>query len=490
MVDRFVPAPEVRSDEIGATKNQKEVDELKRIVFLIIASLLVIGLVLPSTVAGANIDIKVLIAGPMLDVQGDHMWKGATMANTAIGTFSDGVNTYTFDLIKVDTKEISQPMGAGTILETALTNEGAKLVIGGFRTEAVYEEIPKAMAAKALMFICGAASYGLLTTPPHNTATNYTTGAKYIFRGTPFNDVFLINNALMMLAMVTTGIKAQIGSATPKVAIFAEDLEWTVAMVASAKTIIQSVLGCTLGPVKTVSDTAGADTVIPALNEIKAAKCHAILTLISGPVGTQFSTQKGDLGVPAVAVGINVPIQTPGAWAGTLGNVAYEITMGTWAKGVAQTNLTTAFLNGFETAYGTLPVYTASAHDILIAFSEAIKDEGWNPADTETSVNDLIAWFEDPANAMENTSAQKAMYYPKWAYPEMAYWIKAGKALPALCFTQYDDLYGDLGYFCDRAVGSGVGTNFTMPPFSTHDLVYGPGYVTGLGFQWQPVVTP
>jgi branched-chain amino acid transport system substrate-binding protein len=451
---------------------------LKKIIFLIIASLLVIGLVLPGMVGAATpTTIEVIIAGPMTNIQGLHMWYGAQLANTEIGTITGpGPTQYVFHLNQVDTKEIADPTGSGAILATALTTTGAKMVIGGFRTEGAVTQIPVACAANATFFICGSASYGLMAIPGLLTSTNYSAGGKYIFRGTPFNDIFLVNNAFMMLQQVVLKVIAS-GVASPKVAIFAEDLTWTTSMVATASALMP-LLGATLGPVKKVSDTATAGQVIPALNEIKAAKCHIILTFMSGPVGSVFSTQKGALDIPAMAVGINVAAQDPSFWEASLGNCAYEITMGTWAPNVSQTSKTAAFLTAFQTTYSSFPIYTASSHDILLAWAENIKAVGYNPANLDPN----IQWFENPANALENTSALKAAYYPKWVYPSFAWWKSAGKALPSLNSTQYNALYGTLGY------SLGTGTNFTMPPYSTHDLVYGPGYVTGIANQWIPVV--
>ena len=455
---------------------------MKRIVFLIIASLLVIGLVLPSVVAAQTTTIEVIIAGPMTGIQGLHMWYGAQLANSEIGTFSDGGTDYEFHLNQVDTKEISNPPGAGAILDTALTATGAKLVIGGFRTEGTETMIPKAIAANATMFICGSASYSLLSAAFVNAghptySWTYDEGYKYIFRGTPFNEIFLLNNCFQMLGMVTTTIKMS-GVASPKVAIVAESLTWADSQVALAEGLIQSplALDCTLGPVWRISDTGGASDVLPALNDIKAENCHVIFTLMSGPVGTVFSTQKGRLEIPAIAVGINVPAQDPEFWDGTLGNCAYEIALGTTLEGVTTGTGTAAFITAFKAAYGTNPIYTASSYDILKGMAEAIKDEGYNPADLDP----LILWYEDPANAQPNTSGTSA-YYPRWDGHTTGSWgAMSPIPLPALNFTQYDTLYGTLGY------NTPAGTNFTMPQYITHDLVYGPGYLTGIGVQWVP----
>jgi hypothetical protein len=52
---------------------------------------------------------------------------------------------------------------------------------------------------------------------------------------------------------------------------------------------------------------------------------------------------------------------------------------------------------------------------------------------------------------------------------------KYGRPLPALNASQVAAIYGGLAV---------AGHNKTMPPYTTNDLIYGPGYATGLGVQW------
>jgi len=99
---------------------------MKKIAFLIIASLLVIGLVLPGCGDGngngngngngepPTFDeyIKFAITGPMDYIQGEHMMWGAEVArdeiNEAGGIIIDG-DAYGVELLEVDTDEIDNP---------------------------------------------------------------------------------------------------------------------------------------------------------------------------------------------------------------------------------------------------------------------------------------------------------------------------------------------------------------------------------------------
>jgi branched-chain amino acid transport system substrate-binding protein len=458
---------------------------LKRLIFLIIASVLVVGLVLPGVVSAAPTEIKIIVAGPMDYMQGRHMWWGAKLANNEIGTFSVGGSDYAFHLYQVNIDEIKDYAGAGTALLNALTtgdSAGAKFVIAGFRTEAATNEITAAISQNATYYITGAASYSLTTGCDYY----YSAGYKYVFRGTPINDVFLLNNSFLMLTMVCKTLEGE--GVAPKVAIFGESLEWAEPIIEAGETLIPA-FGWTLGPVELVKDTDTSGIVRPALQTIKDANCNVIWTVMSGAVGTVFSTQKGSMDIPAIAVGINVEAQASDYWDSTLGGCAYEITMGTWAEGVTQTGKTAAFITNFkaltENTNHEFPSYTAAAYDVLYGIKAAMV--GANSVDNTV----LIPWQENLANIQVITSGN-ASYYPRWDGSTFGYWTSVAGTNPlgagdgilgALNSTVYNAIYSSLGYQFHSALG---GTNFTMPPFNTHDLIYGPGYVTGIACQWVP----
>jgi hypothetical protein len=80
---------------------------------------------------------------------------------------------------------------------------------------------------------------------------------------------------------------------------------------------------------------------------------------------------------------------------------------------------------------------------------------------------------QNPALARTTTTG-KNMVYPQPG--------TTSGAIPALSETQVTALYphiGTAGYPAYNAA------NWTMPAHTTHDLVTGPGYMTGVGCQWQ-----
>ncbi len=481
----------------------KEVEDLKRIIFLIIASLMVIGLVLPSMASAATPTIKVIIAGPMAYVQGQDMLRGALLAANEIGSFTVNGTSYNFTVISCDTNEISDSAAAGTKLAAKLdANLDCKLVIGGFRTEGVNTEIPIVLNRTPMFMIVGAATATLLMYVPYYKVNPGTYGnQKYIFRASPFNSSFLITACFQMLKMVTDTVRNATGwepyvygsngtsNKTVRIGIFAESLEWAAPMVAAFQSRIPAfgpLFGWSLGAIKTVSDTAGSSIVTPALNALKADKCEVIFTIMSGPVGTVFSQKKGELGIPAIAAGINVLAQESTFWEDTEGYCEYEITMGTWAPGLNQTVKTLPFLSAFQAAYGKFPSYTAAAYDVMYNLKAAILNKGWdgsNATSVQASVDALIPYFEDLNNKMTGTSGVNA-FFPMWDGTTMRWnYGTYGMLLPALNDTQIDSLWGATGYVPEPFAAS----NYTMPSFNPHDLVFGPSWVTGIFMQWRKV---
>ena len=434
---------------------------MKRIIFLIIATVLVIGLVLPGcgngngaaeviyTFTDAKIDIA--IAGPMDYVQGEDMWAGAQLALTETPSVLIGGVSHTLNLIQVETKEIDQPWPGYSAqqIENAITVQGADFVIGGFRTEATIGMIEKAMDNKKIMVICGSATGAMMEQVNDNYAKY-----KYLFRGTPINELWLLNNNVAILQMVGGGVMTALNTSDTtdvKVSIVSEDLKWTEKPLAIMNMALAGI-NFTLDGTELVGDTD--DDISEQLGRIEADGSHIIFTILSGPVGVTYGKQMGDLAIPALTVGINVEAQDPGFWDATeyaAGEFGAEgmITLGTYAPNVAQSgNLTSDFLDEFA----GLPVYTASSYDIINTVVTAIKAKATYDADAgvaSVKADDLIAWYEDPLNAQTITGGKAGYYKDEAPYNT---WIKASP-LPV--------------------------------PVYAHDLKYGPDWVTGLGVQWQ-----
>ena len=484
---------------------------MKKIVFLVIGALLVLGLVLPGCgpVTPTEHIIKIAVAGPMTDIQGQNHWDGATMAAdeiNAAGGVDIGGTKYTVQLVKVDTKESTEGED-GSTGTAALQNviDDVAFVVGGFRTEVVqvYREV--AMDAHKIFFNCGAATGSL----QFSVVTNYDK-YKYWFKATPYNETFLVKSLFKINGTVGGVLKATLAGLDAasngtyvktefkvpadgklRVHILMEDAAWAAGMVLAANAYLP-VLGYTVTGTTLVSPTA--TDITTEMNAIKALNPHIIFTAFSGSVGAVYSTTKADLGIPAMSVGINVPGQELVHWTNTDGSCEGEVFLDTWSVGVATTSKTVAWFNDFLDEFNVYPGYCAGTYD-------AINNMVLNAmADTDSlDAADLIPWLEDPANAYtEGISSPKVGYYQmpdvtitggqlyaltedqvKVWYPGIdGPWLRivpttAPYYFPTAGYTQSD-------WMCGFASG-------VQQPHIAHDICYGPGLTTGVGSQWQVV---
>ncbi len=165
-----------------------------------------------------------------------------------------------------------------------------------------------------------------------------------------------------------------------------------------------------------------ATEVTAELTAIEAAGAHIIFTTFSGPVGIPYARQWGEMQIPAASVGINVEAQKEGFWDATGGYGEYETTMNTYAPGVKITDQTIDFGERFVEDVGEFPTYCAGTYEALYVLKDAIEAAG--TLDSDAVIVEL-----------EKTD----------------YTGTAGRIV-------FDE---------------------------NHDVVWGPGYVTGLGVQWQ-----
>jgi len=199
---------------------------------------------------------------------------------------------------------------------------------------------------------------------------------------------------------------------------------------------------------------------------------------MSGPVGLTFGKAMKNRNITAIPVGINVEGQSPFYWYNSAGGAQYEIVTATWAPNVNNTPLTYQFIKNYQEEYNLFPIYTASSYDMVISLVEAFQ------ATKSLDKDAVCQYLED--NTRVNTSGHSG-YYPRWDQTTWKTRLGLGP-FPALNDSQVAGIYA-AGWYNSAF-------NFTMPPFTTHDLIFGPrtnstdpksGYLTGLCVQWQNV---
>ena len=373
--------------------------------------------------AGAR-TIKIGVIGPMNFVQGKGHWNGALMGAEEInakGGVQVGREKMKIELIKADSNEFLSLTDATNAIERLITSDKVDFIVGGFRTEAVLAMQDIAMDYKKIFMSAGAAHPELCT----RVAKDYNR-YKYFFRVTPFNSSYLVRTSFAHMGFVGAILKKELQLPKVKVAIVAEKAVWVDPMIEAAQGVIPKMGMDVVGIWR---PSAVATDVTAELAAIQKSGANLIFTIFSSSVGIPFARQAGELKIPAVQVGINVEAQKDGFWEATKGMGNYVFTTNTYVRGVEYNSLTTPFVEGYYKRFGEVPTYTADTHTAIV--------EGLVPS----------------IEAVGSLDADKIVAHLE----NREYLVPSGK-------VKYEkDAQGR----------------------PTHDLTWGPGYLTSLGVQWQ-----
>jgi branched-chain amino acid transport system substrate-binding protein len=388
-----------------------------------IGVVLLLALMLSVPVWGKD-TIKFGVIGPMQFVQGKGHWNGAMMAAeeiNAAGGVDVGGKKMMIELVKADSNEFLNVTDATNAMELLVTRDKVDFIVGGFRSEAVLAMQDIAMEYKTIFIGCGAAHPELCL----RVANDYDT-YKYFFRGTPFNSSFLVKTCFIQMATVGAILKKSLGLEKVKVAIVAEKAMWVDPMIKAAEGFIPK-MGMEVAGIWRPSQVATDATA--ELSAIQRSGAQMIFTIFSSSVGIPFARQAGELKIPAAQVGINVEAQKEGFWEATQGMGDYVMTLNTYCPGVEYNELTKPFMDKYMSKYGEPPTYTADTYTaIKYTIVPAIEKTGTLDADK------IVAFIENDEHPVPG---------------------------------------GVHGYYKDEQ-----GRH-------THDLKWGPGFLTSLGVQWQ-----
>jgi branched-chain amino acid transport system substrate-binding protein len=468
---------------------------MKKIVFLIMAGLLVIGLVIPSCAPSEEElepvlyvfeggKINVGVAGELNYTAGEMQWTGAVLAQDAINGNSGvdiGGVSHILELVKIGTgEETVDPSGLTGALNLTVAIEDVDFVLGGSRAEAV--EVYRDVAVeKGVIFInCGVAAETL----QHSVIDDYE-GYRFWFKGTPYNEYFLGQSVVKILGAVAIKLREEMGVAADyalNATIVADNLAYAYEQVVVITELLEDMnVNLVHAPywVDATGNTAEMQNVLTSMGDLDP---QFIIPIFSADAGALYDSLRASCVPNAMSVGINVRAQLKSPWGALdVGDspppCAYEVILDIWAEGLEQTEKTADFLDVFMTySGGEYPLNAAATYDALFVLTAAIEAVAWYDAEDGLAyawADDIIQWMEDPANAQVTTTGLTA-YYPRPG--------TTARGKPALNETQVRTLY-DLGSYND--VYKYDAKDWTMPPHTTHDLAYGPGLLTGIGAQWQ-----
>jgi ABC-type branched-subunit amino acid transport system substrate-binding protein len=470
---------------------------VKSIIFLIMVSLLVVGLLLPGCAGNGQLEpvlytfedgkINIGVAGQLNCTAGEMQWAGAMLAQDEIngngGVEVDGVSLV-LELVPIETgEETVDPSGQTGVLNLTAVIEDLDFILGGSRAAAVKVYRDVAMENGVIFIDCGAAAESL----QHSVVDDYT-GYRFWFKGAPYNEYFLGQSVVRTLNSVAIKLREKMGVAadyTLNATIVADNLACAYEQVVIIKELLDGVNVNLVHDPYWIDATGSTVEMQNVLTSIKVLDPQFIIPVFSAGAGAVYDTLRASYIPNAMSVGINELAQLRSPWSAKLGNppgenqpaCAYEVILDTWAEGLEQTGNTADFLDAFMTySGGEYPLNTAATYDALFCLKAAIEAVAWYDADEGVAyaqAGDIIEWLEDPANAQVSTRGLTT-YYPR---PRST---AAGK--PALIESQVGSLY-DLDSYNETYTYEAQ--DWTMPPHTTHDLAYGPGLVTGVGAQWQ-----
>lgn len=324
-----------------------------------------------STVMAKQPSVDVGVVGAMKFMQGKHTWYGAEIAAdeiNAAGGIKVGGKNYKINLIKADSNEWGSIADAVSAIERVITVDKAKMVLGGYRSEAVLAMQEVAAEYKCVYFSVGAGHSQI----PGRLAKDYDT-YKYWFReGKPWSlyGGFVL---LGIVDMVARKYKVQLGIEKPKVAILAEKVLWADETVKFLKKLVPAKLG--LEVVGVWQPSHSANDLRAELNAIKASGAHIIIDLVSGPVGIAVGRQWGGLKIPAALVGYNGEAFKKEYWKTTEGNCAYEALVD-YVIPLAVNDRTVKFWKKFIDKYKTYPMECTLSYNALFIWKEAVERAG------------------------------------------------------------------------------------------------------------------
>ena len=486
---------------------------MKRIIFLIIGTLLVLGLVLPGcgtpTPPGPTDTrpvINIGIAGPYGMAQGKHHMYAAEMARDELnGTnfTTDGVSIngtlHKIALTLIDTNEVIDPTGADGLTAMNAKIGSVDFVLGGFRTEAVFVYRAPVMTAGKIFIDCGAATEELT----HSVVDNYALYKSW-FKATPPNEIFLNDLNAKVTGMIAASVKGAAANSTwtPRVALITEAAEWTKL---SRGLLVYKLSGpgyywlvnrtgnSGLQGLWTVSTVAEATEMNARLADMALAPVQPnwIITIMSGPCGVTFANRVRAYFPDAMVTGINVEAQRtgfPGASGGGCKNMVF---LDIFPPGLNITPTTAAFVSAFVAKTGEYPIYTAGTYDAIKSLAATMTSAASKA--TATLIPAMEAWTYTGVGG-------KSAVYPKWdgatngSHPYAPLNGFLGTTFPAstqaLNSTQVLALYPWLAtakFSNGTAINNYtyIASQWTMLPHTTHDLVVGDDWVYAMCSQWQ-----
>ncbi|MHA1131849.1 MAG: ABC transporter substrate-binding protein, partial [Candidatus Helarchaeota archaeon] len=377
--------------------------------------------------------IVVGILDPMTEIQGEGAWQGAYLACDKINT-AGGVNIsgeiYYFGIIAEDTYEAEpavEPSKGVAAAQKIITQDNARYIIGGFRTESVVAYQEEIMDNK-MLFLGTGASTDLFCELVNTSYNRY----KYWFRVMPINSTSLALELITYMGYLKTYLEnpAVLNKTINKVAILREDLSWTVPLAGALKAYLPG-LGYSIAAEIAYPITADSADFATYWAQIEANGSQICIPCISAQGGILMTTQYAAVQPKCLIAGIDVMSQLDNYWDETGGACQYEVIM----QSTIRTNKTTktiAFWDDFTSKYGNEPLYTAvGSYDAMYVLLHGINES------QSLNSTEILPYLEaiNKANALEGAAGNIA--FTEWHDLQEGYDIGTGDIWGVTLFTQW-----------------------------------------------------
>lgn len=264
--------------------------------------------------------------------------------------------------------------------ELAVTKK-ADMLVGLFRSEAVFAVLPQIPRIKVPLFIAGA------TEPQHTARVREDYDSyKYVFRPMLNGNYLGVNLVEFSMEYLAGWIMARELLPNSRVAIVAEDLAWAPPLIG----MLQQGLPAAGAEVVAVHKLAAGTTDFrPTLADIADKDAAVTITIFSDPAMVPFVATWAQMEVPTGLFGINAAFQAPQTCLG-LGGLAEGVVEVELAGGrIAKTGKTIPFYDAYSEEFGEPPVYTSwITYDTIYFWADAVERAG------TTDPNTVIPFIE------------------------------------------------------------------------------------------------
>jgi branched-chain amino acid transport system substrate-binding protein len=280
--------------------------------------------------------------------------------------------------VEVITKDtMDQPSTARTGYQELTTSDNVHGTVGIFGSEQLLALMPEIASAQTPHLTAGAAT----PKAPEQVAEDYETN-KYWFRVGPVNSVFLGES----MVQFAEDRFEQMG--WEKIAVIAEDFEWTTPITDGIKSELEDRVGIEVTEVRRVA--SGTQDFTPIYDQLEAADVDGAYTALAH-IGVNALVQWAKQQRPFGFGGIHVPTQLPSFYDATEGAAIATFSQTTATPTSEVTEKTIPYAEAYNESFDKYPVYSGySAYDAMYMLKEAIEaSESVNGADIVSELESM-----------------------------------------------------------------------------------------------------